>query len=93
MENAQKVGYARKLSFFIMRLSYVQILGGQNRYELLWAVMIAPPALPINDQARNDAHTQGPDKGGNGPWGHFWWKGGIANGLSRMNLKLDLDFG
>jgi len=35
MENAQKVGYARKLSFFIMRLSYVQILGGQNRYELL----------------------------------------------------------
>ena len=24
--------------------------------------------------------------------GHFWWKEGIANGLSRMNLKLDLGF-
>jgi len=29
-------------------------------------------------------------------WGqgrHFWWKEGIANSLSRMNLKLDLGFG
>jgi len=25
---------------------------------------------------------------GNAPVWHFWWKEGIANGLSRMNLKL-----
>ena len=39
---------------------------------------------------------QGPDKGGAGdsaPGRHFWWKEGIANGLSRMNLKLDLGLG
>jgi len=42
--------------------------------------------------------------GGGGPGGqcpgaaifggrHFWWKEGIGNGLSRMNLKLDLGLG
>jgi len=37
-------------------------------------------------------HSQGPDKGGRGgnaPGRHFWWKEGIANGLSRMKLRLD----
>jgi len=38
-------------------------------------------------------YDQGPDKGslgGNAQVRHFWWKEGISNGLSRMNLKLDL---
>jgi len=30
--------------------------GGQNRYGLVRAVMINPPELPINDEARNEAH-------------------------------------
>jgi len=28
----------------------------QNRCGLVWAVMINPPELPINDETRNDAH-------------------------------------
>jgi len=35
---------------------------------------------------------QGEGRGGNVPGRHFWWKEGIANGLSRMNVKLDLSF-
>ena len=31
--------------------------------------------------------------GGNALERHFWLKEGIANGFSRMNLKLDLGFG
>jgi len=31
-------------------------------------------------------------RGTNAPGRHFWWKEEIANGLSRMNLKLDLGF-
>ena len=31
-------------------------------------------------------------EGSNVPGRHFWWKEGIANGLSRMNPKLDLGF-
>jgi len=31
--------------------------------------------------------------GDNAPGRHFWWKQGIANGLSRMNLKLDVGLG
>jgi len=30
--------------------------GGQNRYGLVCAVMTNPPELPINDEARNEAH-------------------------------------
>jgi len=48
--------YAGKLSFFVMWLLYVQLLVGQKRYGLVWAVMINLPELPINDEARNDAH-------------------------------------
>jgi len=33
-----------------------------------------------------------PRQGGNAPGRHFWWEEEIANGLSRMNLKLDLGF-
>jgi len=39
-----------------MWLLYVQLLGGQNRYGLVCAVMINPPELKINDEARNEAH-------------------------------------
>ena len=44
-------------------------------------------------------HRQGGGAGGNAPGRnfsgerHFWWKEGIANCLSRMNLKLDLGLG
>ena len=38
-------------------MAYVQPLRGQKkRYGLVWAVVINPPELPINDEARNDAH-------------------------------------
>jgi len=39
-----------------MWLLYVQLLGGKNRYGLACAVMINPAELPVNDQARNEAH-------------------------------------
>ena len=41
---------------FFMWLLYVELLEGQNRYELVCAVMINPPELPIYDEARNEAH-------------------------------------
>ena len=37
---------------FIMWLLYVQLLSRKNRYGLAWAIMINPPELPINDEAR-----------------------------------------
>jgi len=55
-ELRMSIKYARKLSFFIMWLLYVQPLGGQNRYRLVWPVMIIQLELPISDKARNDAH-------------------------------------
>jgi len=39
-----------------MWLLYVQLLREKNRYGLVWAVGINPPELPVNDEARNDAH-------------------------------------
>ena len=58
IENAHIV---RKKNFIFyyatVSLYVVQLLGGQNRYVFVWAVMINPPKLPINDEARNDAHT------------------------------------
>jgi len=51
------IKYAKKLSLFMMWLLHVQVLGGQNRYGLVWAVMVNPPEQPINDEARNIAHT------------------------------------
>jgi len=42
-----RMKYARNLSFFIMWLLYVQLLRGQNRYGIMWALMINPPELPI----------------------------------------------
>jgi len=36
-----------------MWLLYVQLLGGQNRYGLVCAIMINPPEL--NNEARNNA--------------------------------------
>jgi len=47
--------YARRFSFF-MWLLYVQVLGEQNRYGLVCAIIIELPELPINDEARNEAH-------------------------------------
>jgi len=38
-----------------MWLLYVQLLEGQNRYGIVWALMINPPELPIIDEARNDS--------------------------------------
>jgi len=54
--NAHK---ARKKSLFFCYVTispYVQLLGGQNRCEIVWAVVINPPKLPINDEGRYDAH-------------------------------------
>jgi len=39
-----------------MWLLYVQVLGEQNRYGLVCAIIIELPELPINDEARNEAH-------------------------------------
>ena len=46
-ENAHKVRYARKLSFLIMWLLHVQLLGVQKRYGLERTVMINLLELPI----------------------------------------------
>jgi len=54
IENAHKV--SKNHFRFIMWLLYVQLLGVQKRYRLVCAVMINPPELPINDEARNEAH-------------------------------------
>ena len=54
VENAHK--YARKFAFFIMLLLYVQLLSRKNRYGLVRSIMINPPELPIDDEARNEAH-------------------------------------
>ena len=52
IKNAHEV---RKKTFvFIMWLLHVQIVGGQNRYRLVWAVMINLPELPIIAEAGND---------------------------------------
>jgi len=37
-----------------MWLLYAQLLEGQNRYKIVWTLMINPPELPIIDEARND---------------------------------------
>jgi len=48
--------YTRKLSFCCYVALNVQPVGEQNRYGLVWAVVINPSGLPINDESRNDAH-------------------------------------
>jgi len=55
-ELRMRMKYARKLLFFIKWLFYVQLLRGQNKYRLVWAVITNPLELPINDEARKDAH-------------------------------------
>jgi len=40
-----------------MWLLYLQLLVWQNRNGLACAVMICPPELPINDEARNEAQV------------------------------------
>jgi len=47
-----RIKYAIKFSFSITWLLYVQLLRGKNRYGLIWAVVINPPELPINDEAQ-----------------------------------------
>jgi len=51
-----RIKYARKFSFFVMWLLYVQLLSRKNIYGLVWAIMINPSDLPIDDEARNEAH-------------------------------------
>jgi len=41
---------------FTMWQLYAELLRGQNRYGLVWAVTINPPELPTNDEDWNDAH-------------------------------------
>jgi len=54
IENVPKV---RKKTFVLYYVAViVQLLGGQNRYALVWAIMINLPELPINDNARNDTY-------------------------------------
>jgi len=54
------VQYIQQASQENFRFYYLAVIcintGGQNRYGLVSAFMINPPELPINDQARNDAH-------------------------------------
>jgi len=47
-----RIKYARKLSFFIMWLLYVQLPSRKNRYGLVWTITINPHELPIDDEAR-----------------------------------------
>ena len=55
IESAHKVH--KKLSVSLCGCYvYVQLLGGQNRFGLVWAVMINLHELPIYDGARNDPH-------------------------------------
>jgi len=41
---------------WLLYVQLMQLLGGQNRYGLVCAVMINPPELRINDEARNEVH-------------------------------------
>jgi len=50
-----RMKYARKFSFFYVAVKCT-IAVGKNRYGLVCAVMINPLELPINDEARNEAH-------------------------------------
>ena len=52
---ASKSGMQANL-FFIVWLLYVLLLRGKNRHGLVWAIMTNLPELPINDEARNEAH-------------------------------------
>jgi len=51
-----RIMYPRKFSFLVMWLLNVKLLKGKNRYGLVWAIIINPHELPINDEARNEAH-------------------------------------
>jgi len=53
LENAHKV--RKKISLFIVRLLYVQLLGGKNRYGLVCMSRYDKSALTANDEARNHA--------------------------------------
>jgi len=57
IENAHKV---RKKTFVFYYVSdwllHVQLRGKQDRYWLVWAIMIDLPELPISEEARNDEH-------------------------------------
>jgi len=55
-----------------MWLLYVQLLGGQNRYGLVCAVIINPLELSINDEARNEVHIAST---GVQQYQHKKWKG------------------
>ena len=54
IENAHEV--RKNIFVFIVWLLYVQLLRGKKRYGLVWADMINPPEMPVNDEARNEAH-------------------------------------
>jgi len=56
IENAHKV--RKKIFVFIMWLLYVglQLVSRKNRYGLVSAIMINPPELPSDDEARHEAH-------------------------------------
>jgi len=51
-----RIKHARKFSFLLCGC-YMYNYWGQNRYMFVCAVMINPPEQPINDEARNEAHT------------------------------------
>ena len=55
-ELRMRINYARKIFVFFMWLLCVQLLRRKNRYGLVWAIMISPPELPVNDEALNEAH-------------------------------------
>jgi len=54
IENAHEV--RKKIFVFIMWLLQILLLRGKNRYGLVWAVMINPSELPIDDETRNEAY-------------------------------------
>jgi len=40
-----------------MWLLFVQLLSRNNRYGIVWTIVTNPPELPIDDEARKEAHT------------------------------------
>jgi len=51
-----RIKHSRKLSFFYVAV-ICTIAKEEERHGLMWAIMINPPELPINDESRNEAHT------------------------------------
>ena len=98
--NSIAVTQERILVFIVWASSFNQLLGRTRFRGRCWAANQLshhpePSGRTVHGESLDWHWRQGPGKGeagGNAPGRHFWWKEGVANGLSRMNLKLDLGF-